>query len=330
MMADEVNITIITPFYKVASYIEKCAESLFSQTLKGIEYLFIDDASPDESRSLLEGVIDRHPCMNVRILTHEQNKGLPAARNTGLKEAKGDYIFHCDSDDWIEKDMMEQMYSTAIREDADFVYCDFWMQFEKEARYMSCPSFTNPEQLIKEGFLAGTTKYNVWNKLVKRDVYSNSSINFPEGHGMGEDMTMILLATHANKVAHVPQALYHYVKLNSNAFSNTFSQKNLDDILYNTARTIDGLRTWETENKDRFISFFKLNTKLPLLLSGDKSQYALWKQWFPEANKEIKSNHYLPKRTILVQWLAAHNLFFIVAIYSFIVNQVYYKLKFRT
>lgn len=328
-MQSNVKITIITPFFKVAPYIKRCAESLLAQTLEDIEFLFVDDASPDDSRIILEGVIRQFPDRNVRILTHEQNKGLPAARNTGIKEAHGDFIFHCDSDDWIEPDMMERMYETAIKYEADLVYCDFWMQFEKNSRYMSCPSYSNPEQLIKEGFLAGTTKYNVWNKLVKRQIYLNSNVSFPEGHGMGEDMTMILLAMHAKKTAHVPYALYHYVKLNSNAFSNSFSQRKRDDIMFNTLRTIEGLKNWDTDNKEQFISFFKLNIKLPFLLSGDKEQFLLWKQWFPEANTEILHNPFLSKRTVLVQWLAAHNMFFLVSVYSFLINEVYYKIKFR-
>ena len=228
----------------------------------------------------------------------------------------------------METDLLEKMVKAAEENGADFVYCDFWMQFEKSARYMVNPTYTDPEQMIKEGFLAGLMKYNVWNKLIKRSLYEG--ISFPAGHGMGEDMTIILAATKATKVAHVPEALYHYVKLNMNAFSNTFSERHLTDIQFNTARTLKGLESWEVNDKGKYLNFFKLNIKLPFLLSGDKGQYRLWKEWFPESDKYVLENRHLPFRTRLVQWFAAKRLFPLVGLYDFLVNKVYYGLKFRT
>ena len=328
-MSDHPIISVISPFFKVAPFIERCAESLLGQTLQDVEFIFVDDASPDESREVLEKVIARHPERNTRIVTHEMNKGLPAARNTGLAVATGDFIFHCDSDDWVETDMLEKMYNTAEENGADYVYCDFLMQFEKSARYMVTPDYTDPERMIKEGFMAGAMKYNVWNKLVRRSIYEKSGVHFPDGHGMGEDMTMILLATHATRTVRVPEALYHYVKLNVNAFSNTFSERHLTDIRFNTDRTLKGLENWDVSDKDLYINLFKLNIKLPFLFSGDKKQYKLWKEWFPEANRYVLQNRHLPFRTKLVQWFAAKSLFPLVSLYEFLINKVYYRLKFR-
>ncbi|MBQ6761662.1 MAG: glycosyltransferase family 2 protein [Bacteroidales bacterium] len=328
-MSAPFKVSVISPFYKVAPFIERCAESLLEQTLEDVEFIFVDDASPDESRELLEKVIARHPERDARIVTHEANKGLPAARNTGLAVATGEFIFHCDSDDWVETDMLEKMYKAAADNGADYVYCDFWMQFEKSARYMVNPTYTDPEQMVKEGFMAGLMKYNVWNKIAKRSLYEESDIRFPAGHGMGEDMTMILLATNAKRVAHVSEALYHYVKLNANAFSNTFSERHLTDIRFNTDRTLKGLESWDVSDKDLYINLFKLNIKLPFLFSGDKQQYKLWKEWFPESNAYVCKNRLLPFRTKLVQWFAAKGLFPLVSLYGFLVNKVYYRLKFR-
>ena len=328
-MSAPVKVSVISPFFKVAPFIERCAESLLGQTLPEVEFIFVDDASPDESREILERVLAKHPQRDARIVTHEVNKGLPAARNTGLAVARGEFVYHCDSDDWVETDMLEKMYKAAVDHTADYVYCDFWMQFEKSARYMVTPDYTDPEQMIKEGFLAGLMKYNVWNKLVKRDLYVKSGVRFPDGHGMGEDMTMILLATGAARTARVPEALYHYVKLNANAFSNTFSERHLTDIRFNADRTLKGLESWDVAEKDLYVNLFKLNIKLPFLFSGDKNQYKLWKEWFPESNVYVQKNQHLPFRTRLVQWFAAKGLFPLVTLYEFLVNKVYYRLKFR-
>jgi glycosyltransferase involved in cell wall biosynthesis len=323
------KVSVIIPFFKVASFIERCAESLLTQTLADVEFIFVDDASPDSSRSLLEQVIARYPERQTRIVTHPVNKGLPGARNTGLEAATGDFIYHCDSDDWIEADLLERMYDAAQANGADYVYCDFFLNFGEKERYMGNPDYSDPEQMIKEGFMAGLMKYNVWNKLVRRDLYTESGIRFPEGHGMGEDMTMILLAAKAHRVAHVRKALYHYVKLNTNAYSNTFSQRHIDDIFFNVNRTIEGLSDWDVPEKEKYLAFFKLNTKLPLLFSDNRKQNRLWKEWFPEADSYLSDNKHLPFRTRMVQWFAAKGLFPLVSLYSFLVNKVYYGLRFR-
>jgi Glycosyltransferases involved in cell wall biogenesis len=320
------DVSVIIPFYKVAPFIGRCTTALMEQTASDVEFIFVDDASPDDSRQILETVLAHYPERDTRIVTHPVNHGLPAARNTGLAQARGRYIWHCDSDDWPEVTMLEKMLAVAKQADADIVYCDFFLSFETGERYMSNPSFSTGEELLKKGFLAGSTKYNVWNKLIRKELYDRTGFRFPAGHGMGEDMTVIMLTTAADKVAHVKEALYHYVKLNSNAFSNTFSQKHLDDIRFNAARTITCLEENGISEKD--IALFKLNTKLPFLFSENKSQYPLWKEWYPEANRFVLDNSNLPFRTKLVQWLAGKDQFWAVNLYSRLIISVY-RFKYR-
>lgn len=322
------KVSVIIPFFKVEPFVERCTRSLMEQTLPEVEFIFVDDASPDGSRAIIERVTAEYD-RDVRILTHPQNKGLPAARNTGMAEARGEFIYHCDSDDYLEPSMLEDLYNAASTEHADFVYCDFYLDFGPSWREMTNPSYTDPEQMVKEGFLAGLMKYNVWNKLVAQKLYCESGIQFPAGHGMGEDMTMILLATHATRAAHVAKPLYHYVKLNANAFSNTFSQRHLDDIRFNADHTFAGLADWNVSEKEKYLGFFKLNLKLPFLFSEDRKQFRLWKQWYPEANRYIKQNTLLPRRTRLVQQWAAAGFFFLVRLYSFLINKLYYGLRYR-
>ena len=324
----KVKVSVIIPFFKVASFVEQCTRSLMEQTLSEVEFIFVDDSSPDESRTIIERVCSEYK-RDVRILTHSKNKGLPAARNTGLAEASGEFIYHCDSDDYLEPQMLEEMYAAATAQQADFVYCDFFLDFGTSRRIMTNPDYSDPEQLVKEGFLAGLMKYNVWNKLVASRIYFESGLLFPEGHGMGEDMTMILLATHATRSAHVAKPLYHYLKLNSNACSNTFSQRHLEDIRFNSNRTLTLLQNWNVPNKERYLNFFKLNIKLPFLFSEDRNQIRLWKEWYPEANRYIRQNTHQPRRTRIVQQWAAAGLFPLVRLYTFLVSHFYYGILYR-
>ena len=135
-MAGKNKVSVIIPIFKVRDFIERCAVSLFEQTLKEVEYIFVDDASPDDSIKVLKSCIERYPERQARttILTHEHNQGLPAARNTGLAAASGEYVFHCDSDDYVERNMLEEMYEAAKAKDADMAYCDFYLTFEKNER----------------------------------------------------------------------------------------------------------------------------------------------------------------------------------------------------
>src|SRR5690606_33802156 len=163
-------VSVIIPIYGVEKYIEKCVRSLFSQTLTDVEYIFIDDCSPDASIAILEKLIFEYALeKNVSIIRHQTNRGLPSARNTGLEYAKGIYIFHCDSDDFLEKDALEVLYNAAKASSADIVWSDFYLSFENNERYMS----QNPKMednhlnsdLVLRKILDGSLKYNVGNKL---------------------------------------------------------------------------------------------------------------------------------------------------------------------
>ena len=125
-------ISVIVPIYNVERFIERCVKSLMEQTLQDVEYIFVDDAATDNSMKILAATLSIYSDHNIRILVHQENKGLPAARNTGLAVATGEYVFHCDSDDYMEKDMLEVLYKKAKETDADIVWCDWFLSFEKK------------------------------------------------------------------------------------------------------------------------------------------------------------------------------------------------------
>lgn len=321
------EISVITPVYKVSQYIERCAESLMRQTFEDVEFIFVDDASPDDSRAKLEAVIARYPGRNVRILTHERNSGLPSARKTGFEAARGRFIYHCDADDWVETDILEKMHAAAMANDADYVYCDFYLTFGTNERYMHNPAYRTPDEMLRKGFLSGDCKYNYWNKMARRELYEG--VEFPVDHFKGgEDMVMIGILSRAKRLAYVPEALYHYVKTNSGAISEGFSEQRLIDISYNASQALKALEGYPGDLTEE-IALFKLNVKLPFLLSDDRRKYAIWKEWFPEANAYIFDNKELPLRTKLLEWAAAHNLWLLVRLYYKIVYKFVYGIIYR-
>lgn len=315
------KVSVIVPVYNVEAYITRCARSLFEQTLlTDIEFVFVDDASPDDSIGKLNELIAQYPSRRnqVKIVPQSVNQGLPAARNRGLQMATGEYVYHCDSDDYLVPFALEKLLETALLKDADYVWSDWYLVLPKNTRYMRQPSFSTKDEALR-CMLAGGMKYNVWNKLVKRSLYVDNAIEFPEGYGMGEDMTMIRLLACADCVAYVPHALYYYVKRGGDAFTNCWNETHLASLKHNTKLTIDYLQKKAPDSLDREIAWFKLGVKLPFLISDETCLYNLWTDFYPEANSYIWSNKFMSWRIRTLQLLALSGFWNLVRLHYVVV-----------
>lgn len=325
------KVSVIVPIYNVEQFIARCVISLMKQTLQDVEFIFVNDATPDKSMLILEEVLVAYPerRRNVRILQHSVNQGLPAARNTGLEISTGEFIFHCDSDDYVEPDMLENLYNEALKNGADVVWCDWFLTFGHNERYMKQPNFDTPLEAVK-AMLGGAMKFNVWNKLVKRELYLKNKIKFPAGYSMGEDMTMIFPFAFAQRVHYVPRAFYHYVKTNAGAYTQNHSERHLKDLQYNVARVEMTLRQRFGSSLDKEIAFLKLETKFPLLIMGTNSQqYKQWSELYPEANEFISQNTYISFRSRALEWFAWKKQWWIVRIYYWVIIKFVYGVIYK-
>lgn len=321
------KVSVIVPVYNVERFIERCVISLFRQTLEDVEFIFVDDSTPDQSMDLLMKLMAEYPHRKADcvVLKHESNRGLPAARNTGLAVARGKYIFHMDSDDFAEPDMLKDLYAAAEQLQADLVWSDWFLSYQEKERYMPQPNCKTPKEAL-EAVLSGTMKYNVWNKLIRRSLYDDEGILFPEGYSMGEDMTIIKLMACAKSVAYVPHAYYHYVRTNSGAMTASWSEKHLADINHNVGETIGFIRRKFGEKFDLYLEYFKLSIKLPLLISDDFQMYRLWSDWYQESNRFIWKNKSVCFRTRTLQWFAWKKQYWVLWLYNKILQEFVYKL----
>lgn len=328
------KVSVIIPIYNVAAYIARCVRSLLGQTLDDVEFIFVDDCSSDDSIFILEAVIKEFPkrAETIKLIRHSQNMGLPAARNSGLEMAEGEYIFHCDSDDYLEPDALESMYREAKAQDADIVWTDWYLSFQKNERYMKQPDYPSPLEALK-GMLSGSMKYNVWNKLVRRSIYTENGIRFPEGHNMGEDMTMMQLFACARTVRYLPKAYYHYVRLNAHSYTQTSDsnaqKRHLEDLRYNVQRTISFIEKRYGQKLEREIAFFKLESKFPFLITTDRASFCRWTEWFPEANAYILQNKNVSFRSRLLQFMAAKGQFWYVRLYYMLLIRLVYGVIYK-
>ncbi|MBE8712355.1 glycosyltransferase family 2 protein [Sphingobacterium hungaricum] len=324
-------VSIIIPVYGVEYFVSKCIESLMKQSYSNIEYIIVDDASNDDSMKITSDMIQQYPHRTnmVTFVHHEKNEGLPAARNTGLNVAKGDYIFHCDSDDWVEPEMVEDMVRVAVEDKADIVYTDWLLTFKKNERYMVQPESNSAKNCVRL-MLNGSLRFNVWNKLIKRQLYQQFNILFPSGYAMGEDMTIIKLFCHANRISYIPKAYYHYQQLNPNAYTKQVSETKLAQVKFNAAKTIEYIEEkYGYEIFRNELNYFKLNIKLPFLIGADKKMYKLWRKWYPESNAFISGNPAFSRRIKIIQYAAINNQDWLIKLHFYLVTRLVYGLIYK-
>ena len=230
---EEINVSVIIPVYGVERYIERCARSLFGQTmLNGIEFIFIDDHTPDRSIEILRKTLKEYPERDaqVTILQHSSNKGLAATRKTGVRAARGEYIVHCDSDDWVEADMYRLLYKEAKRTDADIVVCNYKIEYENSSE-MVTQDFNAAKRNQLIDLLEWRLHCMVWLRMFRRSFYETFGMDVPNVN-RGEDFPVSFLA-HAlsSKVGYVNLPLYHYNRTNAGAITFQTSRKDYNDAV---------------------------------------------------------------------------------------------------
>lgn len=215
-------VSVLVPVYGVERYIAECARSLFCQTWRNVEYVFVDDCSPDRSIEVLQQVIAEYPeCESqVRIVRQDRNRGLGAARKRAVEESHGEYLIHVDSDDRITPDAIEKLVATAVATSADITDGAF-REFSDTGSIGAAvlPPHTSKESYLKRMLLQNIVRNNIWGRLYRRSLYTANGINSIEGVDYGEDFGIVpRLMLHAKR-AYIDDVVYYY--RNSNAASYT-------------------------------------------------------------------------------------------------------------
>jgi len=214
-------ISVIIPVYNVEQYLRQCIDSVINQTYKNLEIILIDDASTDNCGK----ICDEYALKNNRIIViHKQNEGVSSARNVGLKIAKGDYIGFVDSDDYIEPDMYEELYNTAMKTNTKLVVCNYLRG--NQNNWIVNGDFPNKHILtIPETYSYLYKCENVYTKLFNKDIIKN--IFFDENIAFGEDRLFYMEAyKRVDKVGCLPSAKYYYRKTINSATNCRHFKKN--------------------------------------------------------------------------------------------------------
>ena len=213
-------ISILIPVYNVKDFVVRCLESVATQTYQGsMECVIVDDCGCDESMALVEKFVTSYNGrIDFRILHHEHNRGLAAARNTAVANANGNFVFHLDSDDWLEPTAIEHLVKKQKETEADIVSGNALRHRKNEMTVLKECGYTSPLDMAYK-MIEFTMDHVIWRRLIRRSLYLENDIKAVEGVNVGEDHhTMPRLAYYAKTVAILDEVVYHYNCLNSNSY----------------------------------------------------------------------------------------------------------------
>lgn len=227
---NEILLTFVVPCYKVEKYIQHCLDSIYScgLTEAQFEVLCINDCSPDNTVDILSWNCEKHS--NLRIVNHKTNRGLGGGRNTGIREARGLYLWFVDSDDEIVGNGVSGALSKAVDNNLD-VLCFNYFRIDDDGKLLSRnivfgeTSVSDGYRLAKDAFSGGVVNHMgfVWRFLYRTEFLRSHNLYFPEKVHWEDTVFMPKSILLAERVASVPQVFYAY-RINPDSISGVFGK----------------------------------------------------------------------------------------------------------
>lgn len=291
------KVSVIVPVYGVEQYIERCARSLFEQTLDDMEFVFVDDCTKDSSIDVLLKVMDEYPHRKgqVKIVHHEKNMGLPLARKTGVYASTGEYIAHCDSDDWMDINAYQLLYTEALRTQADMIFFDYTRTDGKSRE----DHVANYDRLLREDLIvkmiSGQILFGVVFHLDKRYLYFEEGFEWPE-YSMTEDLLFTCQSLgRATSFTKIDKVLYYYYYNPNSLTKSQDSEVKIIQSGENISKLIKVLETSSLHNRDLCVLLCKLFMKHRRIAGViTKEGYRRWKNTYPDVKFNVIFNKRIP------------------------------------
>ena len=288
-------ISIVVPVYNVAEYLEKCVDSITNQTFKDLEIILVDDGSTDISGKMCDDLALTDSRIKV---IHKVNGGLMSAWKEGVRHACGDYIGFVDSDDYIDADMYERLYNSAIENDTDITLCKLIREFDDysdEETLFTKSGFYDRERIEKEIYprmisfgqmLNRALSPNRVTKLFKREILLNNLELCDDKVSVGEDLVATFACMcDAKRIFLIDDfAPYHYkirgnsimAKYNPNFFKQGLYLKNALKNIADTKKVFDF--TVQLNNDFLSIAYFGIERNI----SSNKASYSQMLEYIKE------------------------------------------------
>lgn len=253
-------ISIITAGRNAEPYIEKCLNALRNQTLTNIEIICVDDASSDQTASIMQRFASQDP--RFRVITNPKHQGVSAVRNQGLDAARGTYIMFCDTDDYYQPEMCERLYSFIQKTGAALVACEPNIIYHAHREMKPSDDFYyslkyRGLQKISDDIVLHTD-YSVQTKIFRRDLIEEYHVRFPEGLLYEDAYFCVAYFVVSSNIYFLPERLYNYVRHHKSTMSNTFSSSASEDTAIDHLRIAFALYDFFTKQKlfPRFNALF--------------------------------------------------------------------------
>lgn len=207
------KVSVVVTVYNVEKYIRRCIESIQKQTIKDIEIIVVDDATPDNSMSIVEEIARNDK--RVKIISHEKNMGLMWARKTGYTAAQGEYITFCDSDDYLPIDALELLYKEAIYSEANIVSGNLtYVEANgKQTLLFSKLKYGNDKVSAFKSLLRGELRHNLCSKLFKASILKDYTYKTYEHFTNGEDGCLFYqIVDNIDKIVQIDVPVYYYMQ----------------------------------------------------------------------------------------------------------------------
>ena len=294
-------ISVIVPVYGVEEYISTCLSSLMNQTFSDAEYLFVDDCTPDRSADIIRETLEasREFAAQSRIVTHETNRGLIAARRTGLKAACGDYVLYVDADDFIREDALEKAYAAVLKTGADVVVFGVEEYHEQTGEYV--PSLYKDTIISKESYLGRlismstqTASPYLANKLIRRNLLDGLEV-LPCAN-VGEDaVCTVQVVANASRIEGIEDRLYIY-NIHEGSMSHPDTKSRCLAKSADESANVRVIAAWLSKKGllPRYSRELEMRKYLCRYAIGDFAEdsdgYKAWRSTFPEVEGRILFN----------------------------------------
>ncbi len=290
-----IDVSVIIPIYGVENCVEGSLSSLFAQTKsKGVEYILVDDCSKDKSMEVVEKFISNYPQLDIKIIKHQRNRGVAAARQSGSSLARGEYVIHYDPDDRCSENMLEELYNYAKETNADIVSCDFFREEPSGTKEVKEPISGDGFECAR-ALLTNRMHGMVWNKLVRRSLYVDNRIEFTENINLGEDLIFcVKVFCYARRIVYLPKSYYTYI-YNPSSITSCFASNKLGDI----EAYIEDLERFLKhrgfyQKLEKALMHKKVIEKLSLMKHTKGERRRLYAKRYPEAQQYIMECETIP------------------------------------
>lgn len=272
-------LSVIIPFYNTSQYLERCVRSLMIQTVQtGIEYIFINDGSTDDSKQILTDTLNHYPerLAQVRYIDLPHNKGVSFARRIGMQEARGEYIIQCDSDDWVEPTLYQLVIDKILKTHADVIVVPFVHEFKDISVVEKYRELTIAECFTEQRW------WGLYSHALKRSIVEKYTIYPVEQFDFWEDIDILFrFFVHAYSIAYISNPLYHYDRTRT---TSAIHRNVGEHGFLQCKKVIDHLseyfRLYAPQNMDALV--YLKRAARDMYITGVNKDYKKWSRIYPE------------------------------------------------